>query len=32
MLVDISGSDEQRQKAIEALNQMGVVVEEEAVV
>ncbi len=32
MLVDISGSDEQRQKAIESLNQMGVVVEEEAVV
>ena len=32
MLVDISGSSEQRQKAIEALRQMGVVVEEEAVV
>lgn len=32
MLVDISGSSELRQKAIEAMRQMGVVVEEEAVV
>ena len=30
MLVDISGSDEEKKRAIEALRQMGVVVEEEA--
>ncbi len=32
MIVDISGSEEQRRQAIDALRQMGVVVEEEAIV
>jgi D-methionine transport system ATP-binding protein len=32
MLVDISGSEEERARAVEALNQMGVVVEEEELV